>query len=267
MGATPNWSPTQQARLAEWNVPRCVDVHCHCLPGVDDGPETMDDALDLCDALVEDGITTVVATPHQLGGYDRVNSAASIRAGVAHLTATLAANEIPLEVFPGGDVRVDERLLRLLDEDIVVTVADGQKHILLELPHTIYVDPLSTIAALVERGLQPIMTHPERHRYLSTMHDNVASWVEAGAVVQITAGSLLGDFGPRANEDAWRLVHAGLTSIVATDAHDDQRRPPCLTPALEMLSQELGREAARTICLENPWRVFQGLAVEPYRLG
>jgi protein-tyrosine phosphatase len=267
MGATPHWSPTQQARLAEWNVPRCVDVHCHCLPGVDDGPTTLDGALDLCEALVDDGITTAVATPHQLGGYDRTNTAAKIRAGVAELTAALAANEIPLEVFPGADVRVDERLLRLLDADVVVTVADGRKHILLELPHELFVDPLPSIVALIERGIQPIMTHPERHRYLSTLRDRVASWVEAGAVLQITAGSLLGAFGPRANDDAWRLVHAGLTSLVATDAHDDQRRAPCLTPALETLTRELGREAARTLCLANPWRVFQGLAIEPCRVG
>lgn len=261
MGATPVWSPTQQARLAEWGVPRCVDVHCHCLPGVDDGPATMDDALDLCDALVADGVTTVIATPHQLGGYDRSNTAATIRAAVQALSAELAAQKIPLELAPGADVRVDERLPQLLASDVVVTAADAGKHVLLELPHELFVDPMPAIVALSQRGLQTIMTHPERHRYLSQMPDRIVSWIDAGAVLQITAGSLLGEFGARANDQAWRLVHAGLVSLVATDAHDAQRRPPCFTQALAALSQELGRDATRLMCLENPWRVAQGQAI------
>jgi protein-tyrosine phosphatase len=267
MGDTKVWSPTQQARLAEWGVPRCVDIHCHCLPGVDDGPATTDDALDLCDALVADGITTVIATPHQLGGYDRQNTAATIRAAVNALATELAAQQIPLELAPGADVRVDERLPRLLESDVVVTPADARRHVLLELPHELFVDPMPAIVALSQRGLQTIMTHPERHRYLSQMPDRIISWIDAGAVLQVTAGSLLGHFGARANDEAWRLVHAGLVSLVATDAHDAERRPPCLTLAIDALAQELGRDAARVMCLENPWRVLQGQALDVPRTG
>jgi protein-tyrosine phosphatase len=260
------WSPTQQSRLDEWGVARCVDVHCHCLPEIDDGPATLDDALDLCEALVDDGVTTVVCTPHQLGGYDRINTAASIRQAVADLSAVLAAERIPLELFPGADVRVDERLPRLLETDQVLTVADARRHLLLELPHELFVDPLSAIAALNERGIQSIMTHPERHRYLAPMPERIEAWVEAGAVLQITAGSLLGEFGPSANKEAWRLVHAGLVSLVATDAHHAQRRPPQMSAALAALAQELGRDAAKMMCLENPWRVLRGEPVASCRI-
>jgi protein-tyrosine phosphatase len=227
----------------------------------------MDDALDLCDALVADGVTTVIATPHQLGGYDRLNTAATIRAAVKALADELAAQQIPLELAPGADVRVDERLPKLLESDIVVTAADARRHVLLELPHELFVDPLPAIVALGERGLQAIMTHPERHRYLAQMPERIASWIDAGAVLQITAGSLLGEFGARANDEAWRLVHAGLVSLVATDAHDAERRPPCLSLAIDALSQELGHDAARVMCLENPWRVFQGQAIDVPRTG
>lgn len=258
MSATPPWSPQQLARLDAWGVPRSVDVHCHCLPGLDDGPETMDDALDLCRALVNDGITTAVASPHQLGVYDGYNTAELIRETIPQLVEALAAAGIPLEIFPGADVRVDERLAKLVDRDEVLTVADGRRHLLLELPHQMFVDPLPVIRELSDRGIQTIMTHPERHRYLAGGVDRIASWVKAGAVVQITAGSLLGDFGGVANQESWRLLHAGLVSIVATDAHDAERRPPRLTAAFESLAAELGAEAARAICLDNPLRVLHG---------
>ena len=102
------------------------------------------------------------------------------------------------------------------------------------------------------------MTHPERHRYLEDAGDQIASWVAAGAVVQVTAGSFLGDFGGLANREAWRLAHAGLVSLVATDAHDARRRPPRLTAAIRALEQELGPDASRRMCLENPLRVLHG---------
>jgi hypothetical protein len=84
------WSPEQMRRLDEFNTTRSVDIHCHCLPGLDDGPATMSEALALCEALVADGITTVIATPHQLGRYDRLNSASQVREAVATLCAAIA---------------------------------------------------------------------------------------------------------------------------------------------------------------------------------
>jgi protein-tyrosine phosphatase len=219
----------------------------------------------LCEALVADGITTVIATPHQLGGYDHVNVAGRIRQAVADLSSELADAAIPLELAPGGDVRVDERLLRLLEADEILTAADGGRHLLLELPHNFLVDPMPIIVALEQRGVQTIMTHPERHRYLANADGRMAKWIEAGAALQITAGSLLGDFGPLANDVGWRLVHAGMVSLVATDAHDADRRPPCLTAALAALEQELGRDGARLLCIENPQLVFTGERIQPWQ--
>ena len=111
--------------------------------------------------LAEDGITTVVATPHQLGRYDRENSAPRIRQSIAELTAILADEQIPLDLLPGGDIRVDERLERFLDSGEVATVADSGRYLLLELPHELFVDPVAEIEMLSRRGLQAIMTHPE----------------------------------------------------------------------------------------------------------
>lgn len=257
------WSGDQQKRLDHFAAPRSCDVHCHCLHGLDDGPATLADSISLCEALVADGITTVVATPHQLGRYDKLNSAQLVRRAVSELAAELLDRDIPLEIYPGGDVRVDERLPRLLDTGDVGTTADAGRHLLLELPHELYVDPLPTIDVLRERGLQPVLTHPERHAYLNGSIDLPRAWVAHGAVLQVTAGSLTGDFGRRALDHAWKLVHAGLIGLVATDAHDAQRRPPRMSAAIAALTQNVGPDAARRLAIDNPLRVIEGQTIEP----
>ena len=110
-------SPAQHNRLERFQTLESVDVHCHCLPGVDDGPATVGDALELCRALVDDGVTTAIATPHQLGRFDGRLTADEIRQAVLDLNAALRAREIPLAVVAGADVRVDERIPALLDTD------------------------------------------------------------------------------------------------------------------------------------------------------
>jgi protein-tyrosine phosphatase len=261
-GAVENWSPEQQQRLDDFNIRRSVDIHCHCLPGFDDGPRSLEDAIALCKALVKDGITTVVATPHQLGRYDRANSLEQVQRGVDELSAELKDREISLEVFSGGDVRVDERLPNLIETGDIGTAADAGQHILLELPHDIFVDVLPIIDILRERGLQTILTHPERHNYLQNRSGWARECLEHGAVLQATAGSLLGEFGGRAYEAAWKLVRAGMIAIVASDAHDVVRRPPRMTEAIRMLTLNVGRDAARRLAIDNPLRVLSGQSIE-----
>jgi protein-tyrosine phosphatase len=200
----------------------------------------------------------VVATPHQLGRYNRFNSAAKIREAVEALSAELAESQIPLEIVPGGDVRIDPQVPSLLDRDEVLTVADRRRHLLLELPHELFVDPRSLLDSLLQRGIRPILTHPERYSYLHGSVDVVRSWVDRGAVIQITAGSLLGDFGSSVREMAIELVRQGLVELVATDAHDCERRTPRLSAAVKMLEASAGLEFARRVCLANPLAVFEG---------
>jgi protein-tyrosine phosphatase len=256
------WLPQQQQRLDAFNVPRCVDIHCHCLPGLDDGPAALEESLALCQAIAEDGITTVIASPHQLGRYDRLNSANVIRSAVADLSAATAEQGIPLEILPGADVRIDERLLRLLERDDVLTVADAGYHMLLELPHELFVDPLPTIDLLRERGIQPIMTHPERHSYLHGTIDWAADWIKHGAVLQVTAGSITGEFGSRAFEHAWQLIEADYVSLIATDAHDARRRPPRMSDAIQTLMLRSGEQTTRLLAIDNPLRLVEGKPIE-----
>ncbi len=237
---------------------RYTDIHCHCLPAVDDGPATLDEAIALCEVLVEDGATTVIATPHQLGRFSDCNEAAQIRDSVCALNAELKNNNIPLTVAPGGDIRVDERICRLLDEDKILTLADGGKYILLELPHEILIDIEPLLIELSSVGIQPIISHPERHSILVKESRILLKWLEHPVLLQVTAGSLLGEFGPVAEGAAWHFLSSGWASLIATDSHDLDGRRPRMRGAFENICFKLGETTACSVCIENPLKVLRG---------
>jgi len=243
-----------------------VDIHCHCLPGVDDGPVTRTEALALCQALVDDCITTVIATPHQLGRYSpdvhRGNEAAQIREDVSALNQELKSNDVPLTVVPGADVRVDERICQLLEADKILTLADGGKYILLELPHDVFIDIEPLLVDLASLGVQAIISHPERHPILIKQSGILLKWLEYSAYLQVTSGSFLGQFGQTAQRAAWRFLSSGWVSFVATDSHNLEGRRPCMKAAFERISNELGQTIARLVCIENPLRVLKGQNIE-----
>lgn len=239
-----------------------VDIHCHCLAGLDDGPANMTDALNLCRALVEDSIKTVVATPHQLGRFEGRNEADLIRKAVDKLNMQLQDASIPLTVLPGADVRVDERIPSLLRHDTVLTLADRGKHLLLELPHETFIDIEPLLRQLADFGISVIISHPERHPVLAAHPEIISKWSDFGTYVQITAGSILGQFGPAIQQAAWYFLESGLTGIVATDAHDIKFRCPMMKTVFKLITQKLGEDTARLLCIENPKRVIEGNEIE-----
>jgi protein-tyrosine phosphatase len=256
-------STEQTARLARFGVHQSVDIHCHCLPDIDDGPPTLVDAVNLCRALVRDGITTVVATPHQLGRYEGRNSPVQVRAGVVQLRAALAAEKVPLAVVPGGDVRIDHRLAALLDSDGICSLGDNGRHLLVELPHETYLELRHMIREFTDRGRTVIVSHPERHMILCRNPLLIGPWLDNGGALQVTAGSVLGDFGPIAEAAAWHWLEQGQVQLIATDAHDVKVRPPRMSDAITRIVIRLGEAVAKRICLENPLRVVMGEPLLP----
>lgn len=240
-----------------------VDIHCHCLPSVDDGPVTLSESLSLCRALAEDCVTDVIATPHQLGRFSDCNEAAHIREQVAVLNEELKSNGISLNVVAGGDVRVDERICRLIEEDKVLTLADGGKYILLELPREVFIDIEPLLVDLCSLGIQAVMSHPERHPVVARQPSVLLKWLEQSAHLQVTCASLLGDFGSAAKRAAWHFLSSGWASLVASDCHDLDGRRPRMSTAFEHLSTELGEATARLVCIENPLRVLEGKDILP----
>jgi len=236
-----------------------VDAHCHCLPGVDDGPAGNVEALNLCRALADDGIRTVIATPHQLGRFYGCNRGAEIREAVQLLNERLKQSGISVTVTAGGDVRVDERICEFLKADEILTLADGGRYLLLELPSEVFIDIGPLLAQLNDVGVEAIISHPERHSVLASQPGILAGWQKYRFGLQVTAASLLGQFGWPAQKAAWRFIETGWFLLVATDAHDTQIRRPVMKRAFEHIRAKLGEQTARLLCIENPTRILKGL--------
>jgi protein-tyrosine phosphatase len=242
-------------------APAVFDIHCHILPGIDDGPQTLEQALELVQSMIADGTSAAVATPHELGPYDVRNGSADIRAAVADFNDALLAHHIPFHVLAGGEVRVDGRLLQLLEEDRIMTLGDHNKHVLLELPGEPLIDLRPVLVELRNRRLTAIIAHPERIQSLRRRFDMVRAFAGLGAVYQVNAASLVGEEGPGARDAAWKMIDEGLVDFVASDAHSVDRRPSLFGEARQMLQSRAGYSVMRRICVDNPAAVFRGDAI------
>ncbi|MCD4699643.1 MAG: hypothetical protein K8R91_03610 [Phycisphaerae bacterium] len=253
----------QQRTAPRAHTARRVDVHCHCLPGLDDGPGTMAEAMGLCREIIADGITDVVATPHQLGRYDGRNISVDIRKAVSNLRKAVVTGGLPLRIWPGADVRIDERIPDMLRKDKVMTVADGGKYLLLELPHEAWISPIGLARELTSMGIMAILTHPERCEWLCRNPDIVFEWLENGICLQLTAGSIVGEFGSSSEKACWYWLGEGAVSLVATDAHGSPKRSPRMSRAFAAISHRLGQTMACRVCIEGPQRVLCGQEIAP----
>lgn len=234
-----------------------VDIHCHLVPGIDDGSKSWDETLAMARMAVADGIRTIVVTPHQLGNFAH-NQGDTIRARTAELQTFLDEHEVPLEVLPGGDVRIESNLVARIRRGEVMSLADRRKHVLLELPHELYVPLDRLLAELEAASLVGILSHPERNLGILGQPSVVAALVAQGCLMQITAGSLLGAFGPQSQKLSDLLLEQGLVHFVSTDAHGPKSRRPLLGQAFDRVSQLVGSDVATDLFCRNPARVAQG---------
>ena len=234
-----------------------VDVHCHILPGLDDGPPDWTESLAMARLAVSDGISTVAATPHQLGSHSG-NDGETIRACCRQMRHLLDQHGIPLRVVPGADVRIEPDLVPKIRSGEVVTLADQRRHVLLELPHEVYFPLNRLLRSLHAAGVVGILSHPERNRGILARPQVVEPLVDAGCLLQVTAGSLLGTFGPQIQNFAEWLVAEGLVHFIASDAHGPKSRRPLLKRAFDRVVEIAGRRSAWELCSGNPGRVVAG---------
>ena len=231
-----------------------VDIHCHILPGLDDGPQAVDVSLAMAESAIADGITHVVATPHSSNEYHfdylrvrELRDELQARIGNRLILAT------------GCDFHLNPENLVALREDAPRFSINQHDYLLVEFnefsipPHMD--DTLHELQLLT---LRPIITHPERNAILRTQAHRLAKWVRMGCCVQVTAGSLTGVFGSGAQRDALRWISDGLVHIVASDAHNTRNRPLRLQPAFDLVHEQFGEEKARALFLDNPLAVFEG---------
>jgi protein-tyrosine phosphatase len=235
-----------------------IDLHCHYLPGIDDGAQTLDESLELARAAVAAGIKTAVLTPHvHPGRYE--NTASSIRTLCAAFQRVLTHRQIPLEIRCGGEVRVSADILPMIDRDEIpfLGVLDGYRVLLLEFPHshlTLGADKL--VSWLLARRIRPLIAHPERNKDVMRDIDRLGPLVEMGCMLQLTGSSLIGHFGKPANHCAFALIERGWATVVATDAHNLRHRPPVLDLAYDALVRLGGESLARELTETAPGRII-----------
>ena len=206
---------------------------------------------------VAEGMTTVVCTPHQAGAFSD-NRGSAIRSAVDALRNELAREGIPLEILPGGDVRIESELVKDLISGEILSLGDHRRHVLLELPHELYFPLEGLHAELMAEGITGILSHPERNRGIIKNPDVMWDVIEAGGLLQITAASLTGSFGLSCQEIAELAVDEGLIHFIASDAHDTEHRPFGMREAYDTICDMGGEKLADLVCCENPSRVFEG---------
>jgi protein-tyrosine phosphatase len=210
-----------------------IDLHCHVLPGIDDGPGTLEDSLELARASAAAGITTIVATPHVAYEYPDV-TAPLIAERVAVVREALRHAGIDVEVVPGAEIGLT-RALDLTDDELHDLYLGGGGWVLIEAPLSVSARQVPALFGLTaKRGHRIVIAHPERSPAFQREPRAVAELVQAGMLCQITASSLTGAYGRPARDLAIALVSDGLVHVVASDAHDAERRPPSIAAELEL---------------------------------
>lgn len=236
-----------------------IDLHNHLLPGIDDGAPDLDSALALARVAVQDGITHMVCTPHiHPGRYE--NTPASIQAAHARFAEALRRENIPLQVSAAAEVRFGMELMVGIGQGAIPFLGEwqGKKVLLLEFPHGEVPFGAERLTAwLLQRNIVPMIAHPERNKGIMRSPSKLKPFIEQGCLLQVTAGALAGQFGPAAEEIAHALLEQGVVSILASDAHNLQHRPPVLSAGLQEAVRLIGEAKAEALVRHTPWQIAQ----------
>jgi protein-tyrosine phosphatase len=225
-----------------------IDIHCHILPNVDDGPKSWDISQEMCRMAAEDGIEHIVATPHanERYKYDRQQLASDLE----HLTSLVGPT-------PSLSLGCDFHLSYENVQDLLITperyTIEGSHYLLVELSNYSIPSQINEyFTRMADVGITPILTHPERNPILQDTQERVLQWVDQGCAVQVTASALTGSWGQKAERVAAWLFERNAVHILATDAHDTTRRIPSLSVARDKIAKLYGPDIAKALVDDNP---------------
>lgn len=233
-----------------------IDIHCHILPGIDDGPPDKAETGEMLKIARMDGIAGIVATPHILNGLSDTNRQTIAKAisGIQDMTSGIV-------IYQGAEIRLDMAFTRRLEKDELPSIND-KNFILLELPP--YLIPPRRVLEKIMEGLKakkltPIFSHPERNWPIVKDLSIMKRLIRLGALFQLTAMSILdcGEIG----KSALKMIKKNYVHVIASDAHDSRMRPPVLSPAFDKISKVFGENKARTLFIDNAHKIIKGQKV------
>ncbi len=235
------------------------ELHCHILPAWDDGAKTLEDALKMLARAQKAGISTIIATPHVGRAFRGVeHEAASIAAGVERLQKEVDARDLGIKILPGAEILLGS--VDLMGEAGVFpewTVAGAGKYALIESPYLAWPEfGNSIVHQLKLRGITPIIAHPERYKDVQKNIERMENAVNQGAILQITAGTILGQVDKAMQKCCMALLDAGFAHLIASDAHNPSHAWP--GEAIEAVQKRVGEARARQIFEANPRAVVEG---------
>lgn len=236
-----------------------IDLHCHFLPGIDDGAPTLVEGLAMAQAAADDGTVFSVMTPHiNPGCYE--NTRTSIEQAFKTFRTALRKARIPLHIGMAAEVRLSPDIDTLLGQDEVPFLGemDGYKILLLEFPHThIPLGADKFVERLMKRRIRPLIAHPERNQDVMRDLSKIEPFVAMGCYLQITAGAVTGQFGRTPQLRARQLLEFDVFKILASDAHNLTGRRPGLRKGMEAAAQVIGEQAARDLVHKNPQAILR----------
>jgi len=237
-----------------------IDLHNHILPGIDDGPRTLKEAVKLARDLVSAGYSTVVVTPHACGGRPHPNV---ITERLAELQRNLDCKEVPLRLLPGAENHISPDLLELLEEKKALTL-NNSRYLLMELPMLQPLPPYTEklLQSLVAKGYCPVIPHPERVIVLNHRHEFIYKLYRSGAIYQVTWAAMLGFLGSAAKKTVYFMLRNNLVHLYATDAHHPATRLLTVNRAASILQEEQGREIALLMLKSRPKQIIENESID-----
>ncbi len=236
-----------------------IDLHSHLLPGIDDGAEDLEMALAMARIAVRDGITHSVLTPHlHEGRWD--NRAATVAGLCAEFQQQLEAENIPLRISYSAEVRIGPEILGWVANGDIRYLGkwEDEDVMLLEMPHGLIPPGADKfIAWLRKNGIRPLIAHPERNKFVLRDIEAIQPFIDQGCLLQLTAGSVVGHFGEPARERAIEMLARRWVTILATDAHSVEWRPPNLSAGRRAAGVVVGEDEAWKMVRERPWKIAE----------
>lgn len=235
-----------------------IDIHCHILPGVDDGPKSLEDALMMIDMAYKDGVKCVIATPH-LNHPLEFNPESGIKESYDLLRTEIKKRYDDFGIVLGSELYIDRMYHKILSEKPYAFTIAGTNYVLMEFqPNVKHDEIVEVVHEFIIKGYRPIIAHIEMYKCLNGHIDRVRSIRNEGAYIQVTGSSVIGKMGKDTTQFLRKIIKSGLVDFVASDGHGHERRRPLLREAYKAVEALTSGKEAKRIFDENPRLLISG---------